>query len=273
MQMTMKITVAVATLISTVAAAPAVNTVPSEHSQRDLIVLPGTTDQDHTSSAAKRDTPIVLPGTTDQDHSPLAVKRNPSSIKKRDTYGEYTGQWSSYPDGSGTYVRTDDVHKYGFLGTGDKCWTDLFYVSSEDKTTDWKKETSLNCGSTTECVLGLDHGIDTCTAWSISVTAGAEADILKGILSVSGSVTTENSGSQCVSVTTSATCTWQDTACHSIWTSQIVKVNHGYIRRRCDFHDGKGDRTVWSKDLDITEQAHGLNLGCNADCSATSYPA
>jgi hypothetical protein len=42
-----------------------------------------------------------------------------------DTYGDWTGTWSSYTDGSGTYVRSDDDYRYGFAGTGTHCWTDL----------------------------------------------------------------------------------------------------------------------------------------------------
>ena len=37
-------------------------------------------------------------------------------------YGDYTGCAASYPDGSGTYVETKDVHHYA---SGVKCWTDL----------------------------------------------------------------------------------------------------------------------------------------------------
>lgn len=43
------------------------------------------------------------------------------------TYGDFTGCTSQYSDGSGTYVRTDDVHRYS---SGTKCWTDLVRPSS-----------------------------------------------------------------------------------------------------------------------------------------------
>lgn len=42
------------------------------------------------------------------------------------TLGDFTGCWSSYEDGSGTYVTSEDTHNYGPLGIGgDKCWTDV----------------------------------------------------------------------------------------------------------------------------------------------------
>jgi len=252
MQITIQIIAVAAALVSTAAAAPAVNTSPNPLSRRDLIVLPGNTDQGQTTPAEKR--------------SPVSMKKRGAT----DTYGDYTGQWSSYSDGSGTYVRTDDVHRYG---SGDKCWTDLFYVSSSNKQTDWKREGSIDCGSTSECEAGIDKGVETCNEWSISIEVGVEANIIKDVLSASASVTTTYGESKCESVTTKSTCKWQDTACHAIWSSQTVKVDHGYIRRRCDFHDGKGDQTVWSKDWDLSQKADELHLGCKADCSAGTYPA
>ena len=42
------------------------------------------------------------------------------------TYGDYTGCTSQYDDGSGTYVRSDDVYYYD---GGDKCWTDLVSIT------------------------------------------------------------------------------------------------------------------------------------------------
>jgi hypothetical protein len=184
--------------------------------------------------------------------------------------GDYTGSTSSFADGSGTYVRTDDVHRYA---SGVKCWTDLFYVSSSYKDTDWTREGSIDCSTTSECEMGIDNGVTTCNEWSISLEVGFEASLLKEIMSVSASVTTTYGESRCESVTTKSTCKWDDKSCHAIWSSQKVKVNHGYIRRRCDFHDGKGDQSVWSKDWDVSEKAEELHLGCKADCAAGSYSA
>lgn len=90
---------------------------------------------------------------------------------------------------------------------------------------------------------------------------------------VSSSVTSSYGQSMCESVTTKSTCKWQDTACHAIWSSQTVKVDYGYIRRRWDFHDGKGDQTAWIKDWDASEKADELHHGCRADCAARLCPA
>ncbi|ORY11486.1 hypothetical protein BCR34DRAFT_601273 [Clohesyomyces aquaticus] len=252
MQFTIQTIAAVAALLSAAAAAPAPNTSPNPLSRRDLIVLPGTTDQGESTPAGKR-----------------GVAAN-TKRGATDVYGDYSGQWSSYTDGSGTYVNTKDVHRYA---SGDKCWTDLWYVSSSYKDTDWARQGSIDCGTTSECEMGIDKGIETCNEWSIAIEAGVEFNILKDVLSVSGSVTTTYGESRCESVTTKSTCKWDDKSCHAIWSSQKVKVNHGYIRRRCDFHDGKGDQTVWSKDWDVQEKAAELHLGCKAACADGSYPA
>jgi len=87
----------VASLLSVAAAAPTQATSPNV--ARAFIVLPGTTDQGQTTSA--RSAPVEKRGATDK-------------------FGDYSGSTSQYPDGSGTYLRTDDEHRYG---GGDKCWT------------------------------------------------------------------------------------------------------------------------------------------------------
>ncbi|PVI00923.1 hypothetical protein DM02DRAFT_614071 [Periconia macrospinosa] len=215
----------------------------------------------------------VLPGTTDQGQSTPGSKRSAVTFEKRgptDYFGDFTGQKSSHPDGSGTYVKSADVFHYGkWQMYGDKCWTDLFYVSAEQKETGWEPDSSLNCATTSECQLGVDHGVQTCTESSVTFSAGVSADILKGFLGVSAGVETTNTNSKCIDVSTNVLCTWNDNECHKLFISKTVKVNHGYIRRRCN--KGHGDETVWSKDVDITEPATALHLGCNAFCNATSY--
>ncbi|PVH95314.1 hypothetical protein DM02DRAFT_617970 [Periconia macrospinosa] len=196
-------------------------------------------------------------------------------VEKRgatDTYGDYTGQWSTYKDGEGKYVRSDDVHRYA---SGDKCWTDLFYVSSEVKQTDWEKKTTIDCASTSECETGLNDGVQSCNEWSIAISVGAEVGIIKDILSVSTEITTTYGESTCEMMGTTATCKWDDKKCHSVWASQEVTVNKGYIRRRCNFlNDREGDKTVWSKNWEVQMKASNsdaIHLGCGASCSATKY--
>jgi hypothetical protein len=254
MHFSMKKMAVVAALLTAAAAAPASTTLSNEMS----------------SPIVTRDGPIVLPGKTDQD-APPPQRRDLIVRGATDTYGDYTGSNSSYPDGSGTYLRSDDTHTYA---SGDKCWTDFFHISQSYKDTDWKRKATVDCSTSTGsmCNSGLDDGVQTCTEWSIAVSAGASWSILKDVVSVEGSVTYTHGQSSCETVTTKSTCQWSDGQCHSIWYSQKIKVSHGYIRRRCDLHDGKGDRTVWSKDWDLDQKADELSLGCKADCKATSYP-
>ncbi|KAG9198542.1 hypothetical protein G6514_009844 [Epicoccum nigrum] len=183
-----------------------------------------------------------------------------------DTYGDHTGSVSSHADGSGTYVRSDDEHRYA---SGDKCWTDLYYVSSSQGSTDWARHGEIQCAGTSECEAGIDTGIQTCNEWSISVSAGVEASILKDLFAVSVSTTVTDGWSKCENVATSKRCKWQDGGCHAIWSSMSVKIDHGYIRRRCN--KGSGDETVWSKDWDVTEKSSMIDLGCLASCEATTY--
>lgn len=241
MQFTIQTIAAVAALLSAANAAPAPNTTPN------LIVLPGTV------------------------HQP--TQRSVEVVEKRgatDTYGDFTGQKSSYEDGSGKYVRSDDTHRYA---SGDKCWTDLYFVKSSWKNTNWNRASTQDCPPGATCVLGINNGVQTCQEWSISVSVGVDATIVKDVLAISGSVTNTYGESKCESVTTTNTCSMEkkdEKKCYAIWTSQNVRVDHGYIRRRCDFHDGKGDQTVWSKDYDLTHKAKELNIGCN-QCSDTNY--
>ena len=194
---------------------------------------------------------------------------HPTNAKRgaTDTYGDHTGSVSSHADGSGTYVRSDDEHRYA---SGDKCWTDLYYVSSSQGSTGWERQGDIDCGKTSECEAGIDTGIQTCNEWSISVSVGAELSIVKDLFSVSASTQVTDGWSKCDSITTRKTCKWADQQCHAIWSSVNVKIDHGYIRRRCNF--GNGDETVWSKDWEVREKGEQVGLGCDASCDATAYP-
>lgn len=225
-------------------------------------------------SLTSRKAPELVPGTTDQGSDLSAVDSRALPEERRGnptgTFGDHTGSWSSFTDGSGTYVTSKDVYRYS---SGDKCWTDLFYVSSFMTTDDWVRNGEIDCSTTSECERGVQEGVQTCATWSLEESFSAEIDLIEDFLSVGTSTTYSFGGSQCKDITTSSDCHWDDQGCHAVWTSNNVKVNRGYIRRRCDFHDGKGDQTVWSYDLDVNEQASGLNLGCRAGCSDTSYPS
>lgn len=186
-----------------------------------------------------------------------------------DTFGDYTGSISSYADGSGTYVRTQDVHRYS---SGVKCWTDLFHVSTSTKDTPYTREGSIDCATSSSCTAGIDSSVQTCTEWSISVKADLQIPLLAEMVGSVG-ITYSHGSSKCSSVTTSKRCNWDDKKCHAIWSRTRVNVNHGYIRRRCNYQDQKGDQTVWSKDFDVNEQASDVSLGCKASCTETNYPS
>lgn len=64
--------------------------------------------------------PITLgfPSSERNSNSDLLLKRAGTTAQ----LGDYTGSTSSYPDGSGTYVDTEDEGTYA---SGVKCWTDI----------------------------------------------------------------------------------------------------------------------------------------------------
>jgi hypothetical protein len=211
---------------------------------------------------------LVLPGTTDQGQITTTDGVNVEKRGATDEFGDYNGSKSQYPDGSGTYLRSGDVHRYA---SGDKCWTDMWYVTSSFvENTDWVRKGSVDCDTTSECEMGLESGVETCTNWSLAFTAGFEASI-SALVTASFSLTSSIGGEKCNTLNTASICKWSTGGCHAIWASTSVKTNHGYIRRRCDFHDGKGDVTVWSKDWDVSEKASQAHLGCEASCSDGAY--
>ena len=182
------------------------------------------------------------------------------------TYGKYEGSVSIHPDASGKYVSSADEH-WSFRK---KCWTELWYVDSTHSSMPYEKVVEVGCAKTKGCELGATDGLESCNDWSLQVEAGAERSILKDIFSVSGSVAVTEGWSKCETKSSTAKCNWDDKACHAIWASKSVKINHGYIRRRCNF--GEGDVTVWSKDWEITEKADDWKLPCDGRCNATAYP-
>lgn len=63
--------------------------------------------------------------------SAAPLEETSSNLSRRgadfSTYGDWTGSTSSYPDGSGQYVRSDDDHHYA---SRVHCWTDLVCTHS-----------------------------------------------------------------------------------------------------------------------------------------------
>jgi hypothetical protein len=186
-----------------------------------------------------------------------------------ETFGDHPDSVSSYPDGSGTFVRLADFHEWD---NGDKCWTDLYYVSSSPNRTEWERQGQNDCaGNAAKCHAGIGSGVETCNEWTLGVSASLEGAIFKEILKASGSVTFTESSKKCEQFKTEFKCEWDDKQCHAIWSRISFRTDYGYIRRRCNF-EGAGNKTVWSQDWLITEKGHDLELGCNASCNATMYP-
>ncbi|KAI5799910.1 hypothetical protein EDC01DRAFT_648120 [Geopyxis carbonaria] len=195
----------------------------------------------------------------------------PSSMVKRgdfDKYGDYTGSTSSYADGQGTYVRSDDDHRYA---SGVHCWTDLFYVDRFFESQNWQRDdTSIDCATTENCQSAVVQSSERCATWNLSVEVSADFSIIKDILSVGGGITTEEGGSECVTASSENRCQWNDQMCHAIWTSDVVLVSRGYVRRRCDSKDG--DYTAWSKDTEVRTPQNNTRIGCAAKCDDQNYP-
>lgn len=68
--------------------------------------------------------------------------------KPTKTYGDYSGCSSSFSDGQGTWVRSDDVFHYGVINA-DKCWTDLVNPTSPRPLLEKKKILTLGLTSST----------------------------------------------------------------------------------------------------------------------------
>ncbi|KAI4188748.1 MAG: hypothetical protein L6R41_001938 [Letrouitia leprolyta] len=196
------------------------------------------------------------------------AKRLDARAGTTSTYGDYTGSTSSYADGSGTYVRTDDVGTYA---SGVKCWTDLFYVSSTYQAKAWvKNDDSIDCATTSLCVSGTISSTQHCTSWTLAGTVESKFDIIQDIWSVAGQFNPSGGASTCNTATSSNTCSWNDMKCHALWTSDVELVNKGYVRRRC--HDKGKDYTAWGKDWNVVSPEKTTRLGCAALCEDVSYP-
>ena len=101
-----------------------------------------------------------------------------SSLSKRLEDGQYPpNSGGTYTGFEGTYLTSDSVHHYA---SGVKCWTNYMLVS-QTKSLDPYKDASgaINCASTSECSSKTASGVETCEAWSTSLSAGVEGEIFK----------------------------------------------------------------------------------------------
>ncbi|VTO87732.1 unnamed protein product [Fusarium graminearum] len=99
---------------------------------------------------------------------------------------------------------------------------------------------------------------------SVSVNVGAE---IEGIsLGLSFSVT--ESESKCVQGQDLTACTWDDGACHTVWTQQQVLKQKGYRRQRCNW--GNGDETQCMDNWEQTTPSDFVDYGCGSKCTDTN---
>ncbi|KAF8244536.1 hypothetical protein K440DRAFT_663447 [Wilcoxina mikolae CBS 423.85] len=186
-------------------------------------------------------------------------------------FGDWTGTLSSYTDGEGSYVRSGDDYHYGFAGTGVHCWTDLFYVKKYYEAESWVRDaTSIDCATTQSCQSAKVKSNQRCASWSLGGEANINVDIIKDFLSVGGAFNGSGGQTTCTIATTSDSCTWADQKCHAVWTSDVVLVSQGYVRRRCSSKNG--DYTAWSKDVEFRTPEDQTRIGCAASCSDATYP-
>ncbi|MDI1488745.1 MAG: hypothetical protein OHK93_008021 [Ramalina farinacea] len=226
---------------------------------------------------------------------------DPALLFKRDDatsdLGDFTGQTSSYQDGSGTYMESKDVHYYA---SGVKCWTDIvslllllleiadnggsinisqFYVTNEYQAQNWTpmKENTIDCSRTSICASSSYDAIQNCGSWSITWGNDVKVELMNKIgLEIKETIDNTWLKSHCTTATVQNTCTWNDQLCHALWTSSVVQNFHGYIRRRCSGGRSgwtkKPDYTAWSHDYSWTQPSPQTRLGCGALCDQTSYP-
>lgn len=148
------------------------------------------------------------------------------------------------------------------------------YVKSTFAPGDWTHAGDIDCGSTQTCASGNQAAKQQCTSWSIAVgfkeEVGVELAGTKLGFTMEETVTYENQ--KCTTATSTNTCTWNDQKCHSTWSSTVQQIDHGYIRRQCNFPGQPKNVTQWSKDLDQTKATDRTEWGCAASCQDSKYP-
>ena len=127
------------------------------------------------------------------DAAPLAPDASPvlsTLFSRDDTCTDATGQtsqWANHDnDGNGHYSGTCGVSGHN----SDKCWTDIYVTQSQMQ---WKPfdvvSAGHDCAHTSTCSITHINSKQACRSESTSVSVGADAGILKDILSISAEVT------------------------------------------------------------------------------------
>ncbi|KAF4499121.1 hypothetical protein FAGAP_4714 [Fusarium agapanthi] len=147
-----------------------------------------------------------------------------------DTSRTYEGP---YTDGEGTYVTSDrTTHPYKFPKVR-KCWYDYFVLETSKEYTPWQKASgNIYCTGTQVCTATKLFGNEVCQERSDSVSVSVGAEIEGFSLGIN--FTTTDTESKCVQAQDLTACTWDDGACHTVWTQQEVMRQKGYRRQRCN---------------------------------------
>jgi hypothetical protein len=159
----------------------------------------------------------------------------------RDTDPTWAVSQSAFTDGEGHYLGSDCDNN---SGGSNHCWTDYYLVGTTAAYNPWYEAISnIQCppnstGSCSEAVTNLQQSCTSFT-WNAGVTISSDAKIeLAEILSIGTSVSISgNVGAvyqTCNSNSNTATCTFTDGGCHTIWASQLINTVHGYKRRSCN---------------------------------------
>ncbi|EER43097.1 conserved hypothetical protein [Histoplasma capsulatum H143] len=130
-----------------------------------------------------------------------------------------------------------------------------------------------------ECVLcsaAQLNGTQVCQTRSQTVSASMglkiDAAVSKGIVpglffGVEFSSSIEDS--ECYSASSTTTCTWNDKACHTVWTQQQMVLTKGYERKRCNW--GNGDVTECMRSWEQNTPTTYTDYGCGSKCEDTNY--
>lgn len=162
-----------------------------------------------------------------------------------------------YSDGEGSYVNSNEGHKYA---SGVRCWTDWYVVEQRRFYAEWLPASGKTyCTGTQSCTVSKMNGNSKCETWSMSMDAGISSDIINFSIHAGYDL------QKCNSATDSTACSWNDGKCHIIWAQQQLVETKGYARRRC--HDKGRDYTAWMKEYSHTAPTRSVNYGCGSKCS------
>jgi hypothetical protein len=172
-----------------------------------------------------------------------------------------------YTDNSGTYVTSDGVtHPYKFPLVR-KCWWDYFLVNQAQSFTPWEKASgNIYCTGTQSCHADILNSSQICQTHTTTISAGVSAEI-EGF-GVSLGIDVSDATQKCTTASDTNGCTWNDAACHTVWTQQPIVVQNGYRRQRCNW--GNGDETQCLGDWTQTTPYGAASYGCGSSCTDTN---